>query len=426
MNTRYFAVGATLAVGLSACSGSGSSPGSVTTVNPLQSKLQLAVGTANVFGASTGLNVVVTLRQPQGAQNVGASAALVNTPTLTGPFTLAGTAGTPETVFGSSIQTGPTSAELGGHAITATPQQQPGTTNIPPSSFGVSGGAFGLGLEPFNQTVTGTSANGVGTPATYVPYSVPLYDGTAADANAFVPWGGPPAFDPNQDGKGTRDNKGYPPGVLGVSEGLDVFNNFAPVVGAYTLAVSIPTSQSSNGALTTTANLTSATALPNVVAQVPTLDGNGGGTFPITLPAGVTEAYVQITDFGPPQPTAGSIVGCNGAAAKPVYYTLEVKASGSPVLPATDGPGNPGTTTPSICTAAQNTAANGSAAPGDRFTIQVIGFDYPAYEASYPNSAGNPAPVLVGATGQTDITISPVLTVSQPVGGGITTMSRGR
>jgi hypothetical protein len=46
--------------------------------------------------------------------------------------------------------------------------------------------------------------------------------------------------------------------------------------------------------------------------QNPSLDGNddGGATFPITLPAGVTEAYIQVIDYGP---ESGTLVSCNGS-----------------------------------------------------------------------------------------------------------------
>ncbi len=40
------------------------------------------------------------------------------------------------------------------------------------------------------------------------------------------------------------------------------------------------------------------------------------------------------------------------------------------------------------------------------FNVQTIGFDYPAFEASYPHSLGNPAPPIAGNSGTSDITIS--------------------
>lgn len=424
LQRRIGTVGGLLAaVALSSCSGNGLNPQKVTTVNPLQGKLQLAVGTANIFGdlgagagALTGLNVIATFRQPSGAQTPGDTDALVNTPTLSGPFTLPTTAGTPN-AYGSTIADGPGPGEIGGGKITATPQQNPGSSTIPASTFGVSGGVTGLGFEPFNYTTTGTAGT-VGTPTTFKPYIVPAYDN--GDPNAFRPWGGPPAFDPNKDGKGERDGTAVSPTILGVSEGLDVFAGVAPAVGAYTLSVNVPTSQNgTSGNLSAAATLGTGTLLPAVTPPVATPDGSGGATFAVTLPPGVTEAYLEITDFGPPQPTSGTaVVSCNASDAVPVYYTIFVTASGSVTLPPADGPGTPGTNTPSICTPTQNTTANGGTTPqeGDQFTTQLIGFDYPAYEASYPNSNGNPTPTLVGAAGQADITISSAAMVAQPVG----------
>ncbi len=400
---------------LAGCGGNGNAPLGVTTVNPVAGKLQVAVGTANIYGdlgaagALTGLNVVETFRQQSGAQTTGDSAALVNTPRLTGPMTLPGTVGTPDAAFGATFATGPSSTEIGGNAITATPQQTAGSTTIPPTTFGVSGNASGFGIEDFNYTTSGTASNAAGTPASYMPYPVPGYDPNATDLNAFTPWGGPPAYDPNKDGKGTRDGTGFPRGVLGVSLGLDVFAGVTPGVGTYTLAVSVPTGQATTGNVTATAALATAALLPLIMPAAPTLDGGGGGTFAIVLPAGVTDGYVQITDIGPAAGTS-----CNGSAppatGSPAYYTLHVTASGTATLPDTDGPAaSTSVQVPSICTAAQNTAlaANaGMTVSGDEFTVQSIGFDYSHFAAAYPQSNGNAAPTITGANGQADITIS--------------------
>ena len=415
--------GALGVIALASCSGNGNSPQSVTTVNPLSGKLELSVGTANIFGdtpaaAVTGLNVVTTFRQPAGAQTVGDTDALVNTPTLSGPFTLPATAGTADG-FGATIATGPAATEIGKGVIGSTPQQATGSSTIPASTLGESGGATGLGLEPFNYTATGTSSNTFGAPTTFVPYAVPAYDTVAMDPNAFIPWGGPPAFDPNKDGKGERDGSALSGTILGLSEGLDVFAGVVPATGTYTMSVSVPTSATGNGTVSTTATLASAALLPAITPAVPALDGTGGGSFAVTLPAGVTEAYVQVVDIGPA--TTGA-VSCNGSSANvPTYYTLHVTASGTAVLPDADGPtASAAATTPSLCTIAENTTASStSTAPltsdGDQYTVQTIGFDYPAYAASYPNSNGNPAPVIAGANGQSDITISSQVAFAQPV-----------
>ncbi|HEY5257859.1 MAG TPA: hypothetical protein VIJ12_05705, partial [Candidatus Baltobacteraceae bacterium] len=45
---------------------------------------------------------------------------------------------------------------------------------------------------------------------------------------------------------------------------------------------------------------------------------------------------------------------------------------------------------------------------GDFYYVSAIGFDYPAFEASPPGNIA-PKPTIVGANGQADITMSPVL-----------------
>ncbi len=421
------------AASLASCSGSGTSPQSVTVQSPLSGVLKMAVGTANIYGdspavATTGTNVVVTFRQPSGGTEPGGTAALVNSPTLSGPWTLPAAVAVSSPLFGATILNGPTAAEAGTNTITSTVQQNPGTPTsaIPNSSFGDSTGVTGLGLEPFNYTATGGTSTGgssvnFGAPDSYVPYYVPVYDAAGSnDANRARPWGGPPAFDPDKNGKGTRDGSGFPSAVVGVEEGIDVFQGTGPTAGTYTLAVNVPTGQSTNGNASTTAALSSTALLPAVsFPGLPALDGKGGGTFALTLPAGVTEAYIQIRDLGP---TTTDATSCNGAtAAAPVYYTLFANASGLYTLPDTDGPGLPTSTNPSLCNATQNAAVStlmtGDPAPdGDSFSVQIYGFDYPAYEASYPRSTGNPNPTLAGPSGQSDISISSMATFTQPAG----------
>jgi hypothetical protein len=253
------------------------------------------------------------------------------------------------------------------------------------------------------------------------PYPIPLYDTVSPDANALVPWGGPPAFElaGNPDSVvGTSANL-YPAGTAGVSEGIDVFSGIAPAAGGgYTLAVAVPSTSVTQkagfklpGTLTTLGTATSPAYTPN---------GSGGGTFGFAMPTGATEAYVEVVDYGPAQPAApaAGLTSCNGwaSAGTPVYYTLETTGSGTLTLPSTIGPTAPSAvfatgaaagTVPSVCTAAQNTTANaGTATTDDQIAIQVIGFDYPAFESSYPHSLGNPSPAIVGPNGEDDITIS--------------------
>ena len=445
---------------VAACTAGGAPGPSISSVNvgdPNYSHLQLAVGTANLYGTVTGLNVVSTLRQPNGRSAVG-----VDTPTLTGPFTFSAAA-TPAPASGQSDpyttvfpQLSPTIAPAiigpslpettaASVAITGTPQTvHPGTpycdstgsvpnldfsvcpNGISPnaSTFGESGGAFAMGLAPYNTVAA------QGQSYSYAPYPQPMYENNHPQ---FIPWGGPPAFDPDGNGMGTRDGLvplgfdsfGFP-FWLGVGEGVTAFENVTPAVGTYQLSISIGIIGNGGPSFVTiskSAMLSSLSLLPTVTAPtvLPDANGDGGATFTATVPAPVTEALVQIVDFGPggdPTNTSGpgpsNCQGPKGTAFAPVYYTVKITASGTYNLPPTDGPNtnlNGGsqnlTPSPSICTAAQNNAS-GNTNAYDTFTVQMIGFDYPDYEAAFSLTQQNTpqAPTITGPNGQSDITVS--------------------
>ena len=451
----------TVASLLAACT-SGQTPGpSLTTVNvgsPSYSKLQFAVGTANIYGTLTGLNVVSTLRQPDGESAVG-----VDVPTIRGPFLNTNAAvaadgaafgdpytsaffmstGTPQTGAGPSYPETRSASPV----ITGTAQSvHPGTpvcdsvgvptagfiqcpAGIPPNTttFGQSGGVFAMGIAPYNVVANTAQAY------SYAPYPQPIYDNGVTHP-LFVAWGGPPAFDPDGNGMGTRDgliilgtdSLGFNY-FLGVGEGLSVFAGVTPSTGVYSLSVQISFVASGGGqqsvTFTNNAGLGSAALLPTVPAPFvtpnPSLDGGASFIAP-ALPAGVTEELVQIVDFGPGGgPLAGggsSVANCQGpkgTSFSPVYYTVVVKAAGVYNVGRLHGPNNlaggPGTLTPTqtICTEPQNNTVTGTAA-GDNFTVQVIGFDYPEYEAALSLTQGNTpqAPAITGPSGQSDITIS--------------------
>jgi hypothetical protein len=394
------------ALSLAACSATGTNPDKVSQANVGASVLTFTVGTANIYGTAKGLNVYAAFRQPNGALNPGSSAALVSEPVLSGPLAgnlpAAGSASALDAT--STVFSGPAPGESASLGFTAQ-----GGSSL--SSFGTSGGVSGLGIEPFNYN------NQNGVPATSVPYPVPLFDPTG-DPNALVPWGGPPGFDPDGRGlgRGVYDGNTFPGGVLGVSEGLDVFYGVTPSASsAYTLTVTVPATSTAPTTLSQSASFASAASaafqLPLVPPPAPTFDGSGGASFTATFPTGVTEEYIQVVDIGP----AGAAgMGCNGAApaksGTPLFYTLVVKpATAEPVaITAANGPsGKPA----AICTAAQNTAAAGAATPGDTVTVQVLGFDYDAYAASYPASLKMPSPPI---SGQTDISVSAPATFTSP------------
>ncbi len=397
--------GATIvALAIAGCAGNSASPeGATTVVSPSSVKAQIAIGTANLFGTATGMNVVATMRTPAG------KSVLLNTPTITGPFALPAVAGTADGE-GSTIITGPSTAEIAtGGTISATPQVASGTpsSSIPVSTFGVSGGLFANGLFASNANNRGGSQGASAINDT--PYAQPLYDqlntagsvGATTDPNGFVPWGGPPAFDPNKNGEGTRDGT-FDASVLGVFEGLNVFEGVTPRTGLYNLRVVIPTN-TTNTNITASTTLPAVTTLPTATAPTFVPDGLGGGSFAVTLPVGVTDALVQITD-------AGSL--CHLGNPGVSYFTLHATASGTLTLPDLDGPRTattPYTTTPTICTAAQNSAVT-AGSPGDTFTVTLIGADYPLYASNYLFTLTSQTPTILGPAGSDDLTISPAST----------------
>jgi hypothetical protein len=164
----------------------------------------------------------------------------------------------------------------------------------------------------------------------------------------------------------------------------------------------------------------------------------------VALPGGATEAMVQIVDYGPGGGVlngVGTIANCQGLRGPsfaPVYYTIHVGQSGPATLGNLNGPnsatgGGIGNLvpSPSICTKDENQAA-GAPDPsnnfvGDNFTVQMIGFDYPAYEAavSLLHAPVPAAPQITGASGQSDITISPPVEEDWTAGGYVaTTLSK--
>jgi hypothetical protein len=171
---------------------------------------------------------------------------------------------------------------------------------------------------------------------------------------------------------------------------------------------------------------------------------DGGGRFTVTIPPGLREAYVEVTNIGPGvtgaatcqtnlNGSSNSFVGPQSAGfpviTNPTYYKFETPpGTYTFVVPAG-----------SFCSPAQNATATATvdgnpnvtppAGPvdGDEVAVQTIGFDYGAYEMSYPNSLGVVAPSLAGtgggppgSTGQADITVSTKSIYDQPSGGGLT------
>jgi hypothetical protein len=192
------------------------------------------------------------------------------------------------------------------------------------------------------------------------------------DAPAF---GAPPAFNP-----ANANGIGYALGYLLFFTAGDANNAAcsqyilppAPTLGAYTLSTNVATNgrtipYSATATLGGGPVILPAEATPSYVPGAP---GNGGGTFTVVQPAGVTESLITVVDV-------------NFAVVASVETT-----NTSAVVPA------------------------GTLPPGN-YTAFVIGADYPLVESAPPNNA-SPTPPIVGAGGTADITVSNLLSFTQP------------
>ncbi|HMD03441.1 MAG TPA: hypothetical protein VKG44_10810, partial [Candidatus Baltobacteraceae bacterium] len=188
--------------------------------------------------------------------------------------------------------------------------------------------------------------------------------------------GGPPAYPNVQTGT-------YPSGFVGFTQGFVYFDygTTALPTGNYTLTVNIPAGNHAPFTTSAVGTLTTAAGLPAFAAPTFVSDGLGGGAGTVVVPAGCTEVVVDITDTN---------VG--------TYYTVLVTGSGTQayVLPDNLGPQSPKIpTSPSIPV-------------GDGYSVVAVGADYPLFEAGPPGNTSE-KPTIVGANGQADVTISPVV-----------------
>ncbi len=353
-----------------------------------QSQLQFQVGTAN-YNGTTFLNTVVTFRQPNGL-----SALLDNTPSIAIPFTNTATSvvgACPNcTIFAGN--------DTGTNQISGTVQTANGVISPDPRTFPQTVGAFAYGFLASNSATTGannstfypsqggvvTNPDGSLSPA-FQTWRMPIY-GTVAGFTQRAFYVGPPnAIVGNSlPVTGSATFVGYPSG----------FTPFAihPTAGAYVLTVGIPNSSTPVGTFTSTTNLTSLATLPAMPAPTFVSTGlAGGGSFTITVPAGITEAAIFFRELTP----AGGIVA---------YHTLITHATGAQVL----------------------TYPSGTITPGDSISTVLIGFDYPAMEAVPVSAAPPQAPVINNSGtactfsgqsstcgGQADISLSPAVTFTQ-------------
>jgi hypothetical protein len=365
----------------------------VKSVSPLSGKLTFAVGTANYTlpdsGAqASGLNTVVAYRQADGL-----SAALVSTPTITGPtgFLVPKAA---KSAFG----------DAGTNHISGDPQLPAGAAQA--STFGQQGGAFSYGFLPLNSTNQALSGN-----LGYTPYANPFYVETvpgvamtpADDQTVFL--GGPPAFTNVRTGA-------YTPSFTGYTLGFDSFAGTTLAAGSYTLSLVVPTSATTNGTLTAAAPLASTPLLPVYPYPNITEDGTGGGVVTLAVPAGVSETVIQVTDFGDiPSDGSAATSTCHPSSTSGVpTYALPYNYT---VVDHTIGPATANVTLPDgVGPVALSGATSPTLCPGDDYLVTAVGADYGLAEAAPGQSNSNgssESPTffsIPGSAAQTDITVS--------------------
>jgi hypothetical protein len=333
-------------IALPACtSGQSAVVPAATSVNvAATTKLQFAVGTANIAGTA-GLNTVVTFRSTNGT-----SAALVNSPSIAGPA-------------GFKVPADPNvqgNVDSGTSNITSTPQL--GSTA---TTFGTAWGAFGYGFVPDNSGTSGAAVFNVPMLPFYVA-------NTMANPFAQLPY----ILGP--------DNSLYvaPTGVSGFPGFALGFADFAatPVAGTYNLTVGL--GSAGGGSITSptaAATLTSTALLPLFTTPTYVSDGKGGGTITVTVPAGVSEAVIEVGD------------GSASTGAVTVVGTFTTTSTGAQTF----------------------TVPDGSIAEKDFAVIYGVGFDYPALQASPIGNGVPQTPTIVGANGQADVTTSAPAVVTE-------------
>jgi hypothetical protein len=380
-----------LAVG---CGNGGASEPPVTSYDPAAtSKLQFAVGVATLSfnegkSVAYGLSEVETLRQKDGL-----SGTLYNVPMIIGPTDFLVLIST-ET--GSEVDDA--GSDLGTNHITWGTLNQKTWTGPPRGPKASTTGAFGYGLCPCNSD----SGPGNGFTPLFQSFYMPIY---GDDLELW--YGGPPAFP--AEGPSVRAL-----GWEGYSFGFTDFA-VAPVIGTYHFYAAVPPSYDTPqnptpspgpngtptpapGILAAGAQLSTTKGLPQFLTPSFVPDDKGGGTVNVTVPAGATEALVEVRALG------GSGYGiCVESHETDSYYTIVTHKVGAQGLALPDDIGpitDSGKKTPTLC-------------PESTFEVYAVGTNWPTYESSYPNNLSQ-LPLIKGPNGQADITTSDVQTTPYP------------
>ncbi len=400
--TRLFAAAALTAL-LAACGQGGSSEPPVTQLDPAATtKMQFVVGTATISSddgstVSYGLNTVSTLRQSNGL-----SGTLYNQPQIIGP-TAFSILPADKGVWQYA------GADLGTNHITWATLNQAQWTGPAPGLTQGSTGVFGYGLCPCDSNAGPSN----GTTPFYQAFNLPIYGPNApAPGSAEFFYGGPPAFPSIGPTLTALGFQGYSLGFtdFDITPALGAYRLYAAVPPAYTTPANPTPSPGPNGTPTpapgviaATAQLTSLHALPALGTPTFTADNKGGGTIGITVPAGISEAMVVVAadlcKFGSPSCTGT----CLQTHTSTTYYTIVTHARGRQKLTLADTLGpltGSGVATSSICSS-------------ENYHVYAAGFDYPAYEASYPANLSF-APHISGPHGQADVSTSGLLNGTYP------------
>lgn len=386
---------AVLLPAVAGCGSGGASEPPVTSVDPaVSTQLQMSVGVATIAfngGASvaTGLNVVETLRQADGLSGV-----VYNVPQIIGPssFDILNS-----TVTGDEVEFA--GSDLGTNHITWSTLNQSQWTGPARGIKAATTGAFGYGFCPCNSDASPTT----GTATLFQAFNLPVYGANPYGPAAELWYGGPPAFPAVDPSVAALGFQGYSLGFIdfAVKPAVGAYHLYAAVPPAYTTPANPTPSPNPNGSPTPAPGVLAAAAQLGSTAGLPELktptfkpDGKGGGSIEITVPASVTETIAVVRSIH------GSGTGSCAAARTQFdsFYTIVSHSHGSLhlVLPPMLGPPTQsGESTQSIC-------------PQGNYTAYAAGFDYSAYEASYPKNLSQ-LPVISGNNGQADVTTSDVL-----------------
>lgn len=380
---------------LGACGNGGASEPPVTSVDPgAVSKLQFAVGIATISknngqSIATGVNTVLTLRQQNGLSGV-----LYSIPQIIGPSNFHVLI---STQTGNEVQAA--GADLGTNHITWATLNQTLWTGPARGIKAATTGAFGYGFCPCNSDAGPIT----GTTSLYQAFNLPVYGD-----NPELFYGGPPAFPAGDVTLTALGFQGYSLGFtdFAVQPALGAYHLYAAVPPADTTPANPTPSPDPNGTPTPAPGVLAATAQINSLAGLPVFttpafapDGNGGGTVTVTVPKGVREAAIVFDATG----QAGTDATCAKAHLYDTFFTIVTHKSGmqklqlGDTLGPKDGSGQP---THSIC-------------PGGTYKVYAAGFDYGAYEASYPSNLSQ-TPTISGPHGQADVTTSDFLEATYP------------